>query len=302
MTFRLTLFLTLVASVSFAQSNGGVSSNTGLVGFSDFLPTTRLFRQADPETEKRDYQVVKNIVDSIENEHLLRLYFVLTNEKKRVDEQASRYRHGHVFSNLDFIYGSGNQMVRRHQSLPISISEMDRALNRFSEIRSNLVLAGVGETEVQRTGFRLHRIAGLVNLMDTSLPSLRSARTHFETIYKELVNAKDVVSEQEWGDIYTFLVVTFEQLYQETWASNPSQSLVNLRGMVNYLWRYTEFKNKSNEKLMEAKLMELLRIYLPILDPDSKEFQELYKPYVEKLGKHYAVPGTSSSNTSSTNK
>lgn len=306
MTSRILTASLILLSLAVAQSNGGSNSGSLFRGFSEFTPVPRLFRQADPDIEKKDYEVVKNIASNIETESLVRLYFLMTNEKLRVDTLANRYGRPNAYTNMFYAYQSANFASQKHQALPFSLKEIDRALERFHEIRTNLVLAGVAENDVHRTEFRLRRIAGIVYFLDAGVPSLRTAKDHFEAILKEIsLGAKEAVSDQELGDTYAFLVATLDQLYREAAPTDLRAATYYLRIMVYHLWRYTEFRVKGNEKLLEAKLLEILRTYLPILDPESKEYIEVYKPYVEKLGKSYAVPGTTNtapSGTSSTNK
>jgi len=301
---RLSAMLVVTAALTIAlpaQSNSG--SNSLFRYFSDFAETPRLFREADPEVEKRDYEVIKAILSNVENENMRFLFMVLTNERSVIDFHVRRYTQPMAFSNTTYYYDSATRTMRKNDYLRQSIGESERAWDRFSTIKSNLILAGVPESDVNRTEFRLKRLSGVMMFLDGSPLAVRTAVDKLESIIDQVAHGvKDMGNNDELAEVYTYLVSAAHQVYADTANGDRATALAYLRKELYYLWRYTEMKNAGNEKLKEAKLMEVTRQYYPIMDLEGNHYINVYKPFVEKLGKNYVAPGATPAPASSTNR
>ncbi|MBN8217870.1 MAG: hypothetical protein J0L75_14600 [Spirochaetes bacterium] len=301
---RLSAMLVVTAALTIAlpaQSNSG--SNSLFRYFSDFAETPRLFREADPEVEKRDYEVIKAIISNVENENMRFLFMVLTNERSVIDFHVRRYTQPMAFSNTTYYYDSATRTMRKNDYLRQSIGESERAWDRFSVIKSNLILAGVPESDVNKTEFRLKRLSGVMMFLDGSPMAVRTAVDKLESIIDQVAHGvKDMANNDELAEVYTYLVSASHQVYADTANGDRATALAYLRKELYYLWRYTEMKNAGNEKLKEAKLMEVTRQYYPIMDLEGNQYINVYKPFVEKLGKNYVAPGSTPAAASSTNR
>lgn len=296
------VLMAVLASALPAQSNAG-SNQSFFRYFSDFAQTPRLFREADPEVEKRDFEVIKAIVSNVENENMRFLFMVLSNERSSIDSQVRRYTQPMAFSNTIYYYESATRTLRKNDYLRLSIAESERAYERFSLIRSNLVLAGVSAAEVNQVEFRLKRLSGVMMFLDGSPVAVRTAVDKLESIIEQIAHgAKDMANNDELAEVYTYLVSACHQVYLDQANGDRATALTFLRKELLYVWRYTELKNAGNEKLKDAKLMEVTRQYYPIMDLEGNSYIQIYKPYVEKLGKNYAAPGSVPAAGASTNR
>lgn len=297
------LFSTAAAGLFLSLFAAEGESNNLIRQFSGYAPLPPQMRLVDPEVEKKDYEVVKSIVSNVEAEYMRHLSSLLGKEKADID-RAIQYRtlSAFVFSNSGNYYESVAAVARKRDFMNNAMSELDRAETRFSPIRLTLPLAGVNENDVKTTDFKMLRIRGILYILRGGIDDFRKAAESFETI---LTNAKEALNNEDIGEVYTYLVSIYDQIYQYYASSAPQTAINSMRKELLYIWKLVVLKNGSNEKLRDVKLLELVKTYYAIIDYDGLDYRDLYKPYVEKLGLTYNSVEKSlakPSGTSSTNK
>lgn len=272
------------------QDSSGVTSQTDGIGFegSSDIMEFRSFRPVfdemdfiDPEYDLRYFNKAKQAVERVKKE-LVSTRSAMKFQQESIDRTNtlrgfSYYRaFAPVFTNY---YRYIMPAVRDQFYLLRSEKMLEDVGEVFNEKSAIFPLVVNDESELKNFVYDLKLLSAMVRIFRGSESDLKRAVADLEFLIGENEDKLSyVTSEDQKQDVYLFLVGVFDLLYK----FNRDDYVISsdfLRKKLAYLWRTVSDRNASNEALKKVKLQILYDRYAPIMDPDSRDYQELYKPY-----------------------
>ena len=258
-----------------------------IMEFRSFRPVFDEMEFLDPEYDLRYFNEVKRVVENVKKE-LVSTRSAMRFQRESIDRTNtlrgfSYYRSfAPVFTNY---YRYIMPPIRNQFYLLRSEKILDDVGEVFKEKQAIFPLVVADDSELKNFVYDLKILSAVVHIYRGSETDLKKAASDLEFLIGEnQEKISYVTSDPQKQDVYLFLVGVFDLLYK---ANRDDFVMAShfLRKKLFYLWNTVSDRNAVNEDLKKVKLQVIYDRYAPIMDPDSRDYQELYKPYrTEVLG------------------
>lgn len=252
-----------------------------------FSPSFFRLATTDAEVEKNDYGVIKQIISDVENMYLKNILTVMEETKKSVTEKNKTRGDMYEFLSSKNFYYDSVAVARDNRHLYNGINYLKLALEKFIAIRDALEANGFEAKELNEIEYKLKKYNGIFNMFRGEDSNLHIAVRDFEYIIEKAEKGAALIdNKNEMIEIHTFLAGCHNELFKKN-RGNTVLARKHLQQELFHLRKLVLLKNEGNEKLTEYKLLNLVKEYYDIIDVKSAEYNDLYRTYLEKLGKEY---------------
>lgn len=310
-SIRFAIFGVMVPVFSFSQNVGSTSSrksavpsslgNKGDVNdpldrfYKRYAPTSDYLQSIDPAVFEVDYKVILQMIKDLEIDLIPALVVQMDNGAWGVfreyarDSISSKYR----FSGQEKSYFPGvASTVAFSSHLRDCTRILEKAIDRFEQIKDSLGYVGFSEEEVLDTEYRINRGLGILYSFSNSPGSLKKAKGRFDFILngkavwkkpeiRPIVKDKDQISEAcRYNSSISYVL-------SKMYDSDDVQRLFYKREELFYLWNLVG-NTIDNPQFRDSQYMRICKDFFPVMDFDGARFSQHYGKYIGILGLEYS--------------
>ena len=291
-SIRIFLSLFFLSSTSFSQVTDLTQEETSKSfseGIQRYSPSFYPLDMVRDNIVKKDYQTVKKILEDVEKDYLEKRVAKIIKKTAEDFDKKLQYRNvnsNHVFDSSKDYFDYVSKAVKNSQHLLESIHLINKANEKYLQIKGALLAQGVSEAEISQIEFKLNKLKGILNMYRDEVAHFKLAISAFLRLLSSQGDEKRLShNKKERLEIYGYLAGCYHELAERSRGDDVIYR-DNLRNELYYLWLLLETKDEAKES-KDYKFQKLVRDYYAVIDFKGVRYANHYKPYLEQIGKSY---------------